>query len=409
MLNGSIAKFRSQLPKTKLQLPTKVLELVVEALDNREDFPTTKNEKWKYTRLAKVSKLTFEKEILRVIENVNTIANTDRIDLIFENNVLISTIPIFDGIQIKKASEIRHESWQFCTYDDHVLEINAAHAQEGLSIEIEKNVILEKKIRIIHRCNGIGTHSILHHQIVLGENAQAQIEIINEGDGNGSYQNHLLDVILHKGSRLHADKIQRVKGDVFSFSTERVIQKKDSTFSLQTISIATDFTRNDVEIYSEEEGTHSQLYGIYASHEKQHIDNHTIIHHKSPNCTSDEKYKGVMNGKSNGVFNGKVIVYKDAQKINAFQSNNTLLLSDDAQVNSKPELEIYADDVKCSHGSTTGQIDEEAIFYLRARGLSEQKARELMVQAFLKDVIDELQDQELKIQVLNHLEETLFV
>jgi Fe-S cluster assembly protein SufD len=146
------------------------------------------------------------------------------------------------------------------------------------------------------------------------------------------------------------------------------------------------------------ENCESNLNGAYLLKGKQHIDNHSVVDHKVPNCNSNELYKGVIDDKGTAVFNGKVFVRKDAQKINAFQSNGNVLMTDDASVNSKPELEIYADDVKCSHGSTTGQLDEEAVFYLRARGLSEKSARKLMVSAFIGDVLDKIENED----VLNY-------
>jgi Fe-S cluster assembly protein SufD len=138
----------------------------------------------------------------------------------------------------------------------------------------------------------------------------------------------------------------------------------------------------------------TNLNGAYLLKENQHVDNHTVVDHLAPHCNSNELYKGVIDDKATAVFNGKVFVRKDAQKINAFQSNGNVLLSDNASVNSKPELEIYADDVKCSHGSTTGQLDEEAVFYLRARGLSEKSARHLMVSAFIGDVLEKIESEE---------------
>jgi Fe-S cluster assembly protein SufD len=154
--------------------------------------------------------------------------------------------------------------------------------------------------------------------------------------------------------------------------------------------------RNNLNIEVNGVNCMTNLHGAYVLKSNQHVDNHTIVDHKQPHCESNELYKGVMDEKSTGVFNGKVFVRKDAQKINAFQSNGNVLLSDDATVDSKPELEIYADDVKCSHGSTTGQLDEEAVFYLRARGISEKSARHLMVAAFIGDVLSKIENDEFR-------------
>ena len=161
-----------------------------------------------------------------------------------------------------------------------------------------------------------------------------------------------------------------------------------SPFGIKTLSLNGDFIRNDLYIRSDATNCESTLNGVYIPQNKEHVDNHTIVDHLSPHCNSSELYKGVVNDNATAVFNGKVFVRPDAQKINAFQSNANILLSDDATVNSKPELEIYADDVKCSHGSTTGQLDEDALFYLRARGIGKDAARDLLVKAFVGDVLE---------------------
>jgi Fe-S cluster assembly protein SufD len=206
----------------------------------------------------------------------------------------------------------------------------------------------------------------------------------------------MLDVFLDENSRAHLDKFIAIEGSYYGFCTERIYQQKNSYCALQTITLNTHFTRNDLEVYSQGEGTHTQLYGAFFGTQQQLVDNHTFMHHLSPNCTSDEKYKGVLKDKATGVFNGKVKVYKDAQKINAFQSNRNLLLSDAATMNSKPELEIYADDVKCSHGCTTGQIDPTALYYLRARGISKEKAQEMLIKAFITDVVEAVKSENIK-------------
>jgi Fe-S cluster assembly protein SufD len=193
---------------------------------------------------------------------------------------------------------------------------------------------------------------------------------------------------------LTADKIQYESAGNFHVSTEQVAQEKNSNFSINTITLNGTLVRNNLNIEVDGPNCETHLNGVYLLKENQHVDNHTVVDHKAPQCESHELYKGVIDDKATAVFNGKVFVRKDSQKINAFQSNANVLLSDDASVNSKPELEIYADDVKCSHGSTTGQLNEEAVFYLRARGISEKSARHLMVSAFIEDVISKIENEE---------------
>jgi Fe-S cluster assembly protein SufD len=189
-------------------------------------------------------------------------------------------------------------------------------------------------------------------------------------------------------------KIQAEAGTNFHVSKENIKQDKDSNFTLHTTTLNGNFVRNDVNVAVNGQNCETNLYGAYILNGTQHVDNHTVIDHKVAHCLSNELYKGVIDDKATAVFNGKVFVRKDAQKINAFQSNANVLMSDDATVNSKPELEIYADDVKCSHGSTTGQLDEEAVFYLRARGISEKSARNLVVSAFVNDALEKTENEE---------------
>jgi Fe-S cluster assembly protein SufD len=186
------------------------------------------------------------------------------------------------------------------------------------------------------------------------------------------------------------EKVQMESSDLFSFSDEEVWQGADSVFQINTLTLDGNLVRNDLHIQVQGEHAETHLNGMYMLNGQQHVANYTTVDHQVANCESNELYKGIMDDKSIAVFNGKVFVRQDAQKTNAFQSNANVLISDDAGVNSKPELEIYADDVKCSHGSTTGQLDDEALFYLRARGISERGATQLLLTAFMSDVLDKI-------------------
>jgi Fe-S cluster assembly protein SufD len=189
-------------------------------------------------------------------------------------------------------------------------------------------------------------------------------------------------------------KLQLENGADYHFSRENARQDKDSTLTINTLTLSGNLVRNDVHVKVAGQNAETNLNGAYILKNNELVDNHTVVDHLVAHCQSNELYKGVLYDKSTAVFNGKVFVRPDAQKINAFQSNANVLLSDDASVNSKPELEIYADDVKCSHGSTTGQLDESAVFYLRARGLSEKSAKELLVSAFISDVLNKIENKE---------------
>jgi Fe-S cluster assembly protein SufD len=198
------------------------------------------------------------------------------------------------------------------------------------------------------------------------------------------------EISIAQNAYLTIDKLQEENDSCFQIATEQVQQAKDSNFTINTITLNGGLVRNNLNIFVNGQNCETHLNGAYILKDNQHVDNHTVVDHKVAHCESNELYKGVIDGKATAVFNGKVYVRKDAQKINAFQSNGNVLLSDDASVNSKPELEIYADDVKCSHGSTTGQLDEDAVFYLRARGIGEKAARQLMVGAFVGEVFEKI-------------------
>lgn len=193
---------------------------------------------------------------------------------------------------------------------------------------------------------------------------------------------------------LTLNKFQNESEENYHISSEFVKQTQNSNFKINTITLNGGLVRNDLWIDVTGKNAETHLNGAYILKGSQHIDNHTTVDHLIENCESNELYKGVIDEKATAVFNGKVYVRKNAQKINAYQSNANVLLTDTASVNSKPELEIYADDVKCSHGSTTGQLDEDAIYYLRARGISEKSAKALMVTAFIGDVIEKLDSEE---------------
>lgn len=383
-MSGTLIDFCKQLEPTQLNLPAVLLQAARDGVEFQHHFPTTRDEAWKYTRLGRVAALKLSP--VKINQSAAPLPSSDSIDIIFENGTCYCAEPSA-GLHIDFSGDLDSTAWNACTLQGHVQHINALTAQGGVAIRIDANTKLTKPIRIIHRLQGEHTGLILHHQLVLGNHASAQLEVFFEGTSEDSYANVLFDFFVGPGADLHTDMLQQTKGTHYGFHTQRIYQQKDSTFALQTLTAHTHFTRNEVEVFSQEEGTHTQLYGAFIGRENNHIDNHTYVHHMAPNCTSDENYKGVLSGKATGVFNGKVKVYQDAQKINAYQSNKNILLSDQATINAKPELEIYADDVKCSHGSTTGQLDQQALFFLRARGISETKATDMLIKGFMAEIV----------------------
>jgi Fe-S cluster assembly protein SufD len=245
-------------------------------------------------------------------------------------------------------------------------------------------------------CIASGDHatSQLRHIIHAEKNASREINLIYvSADEAMTLSNVVTEIHVEANAEIHLNIIQNQNRKTWHFDFIKAHQEQDSRLHFHTLSLNGALVRNDLQITSAGRNTDTWMSGLALTKGDQHVDNHTIMDHTMPDCTSNELYKTVADDASTVVFNGKVFVRPDAQKINAYQSNANILLSENAQVFTKPELEIYADDVKCSHGTTTGQMDEEALFYLRARGVGEQSARKMMVHAFASDVLTRMKSE----------------
>ena len=269
----------------------------------------------------------------------------------------------------------------------------APAARHGLFIHVAKNAVIEKPVYLIHLAAPGETptfSSYLNIAIAEQSSEASFIEGLFELPGaEGTYFNNLVNRFRVKpNAHIHHYRLQQEGREGFLISNADVEQDGDSTFSSYAIDLGGRLVRNNLVTTLNNPGTGTNFYGVYFAKGEQHIDNHTFIDHAVPHCISNELYKGILTDKAHGVFNGKVMVRRDAQKTNAFQQNSSLVLSDKAQMDSKPQLEIFADDVRCSHGATIGQLDESAVFYLRSRGLSDDQARFMLQQAFLEEVIE---------------------
>lgn len=375
-------------------------ELRADALAKLESnhFPTTREEYWKYTRVNRISTKEFkiqQGEILNI--DSYKIQGLDSDVIVFVNGFFapaLSSIsrenaPYLSVVSVSgnKIENINHSSHIFN-------QINTAFATDGINLNVPKNVVLNRTIEVIHIQTGHELIANVYHHIHVELQAQANIVMsFHSKDAKQCFSNLRTCVQVADGAHLNLTKIQTESNDNYHIATEDVDQDLNSNFTINTITLGGELVRNNLNIRVNGQNCETNLHAAYILKDNQHVDNHTLVDHRVANCVSNELYKGVIDDKATAVFNGKVFVRKDAQKINAFQSNGNVLLSDSASVNSKPELEIYADDVKCSHGSTTGQLDEKAVFYLRSRGLSEKQARELLVQAFVGDVLDHLSEE----------------
>jgi Fe-S cluster assembly protein SufD len=236
--------------------------------------------------------------------------------------------------------------------------------------------------------------------IVTGDNSKVSIvESYVARSQDVYFTNAVTEMLVGENAVIEHDKLQLESGRAFHIATAQIHQRARSTFTSNAISLGGSLVRNNVTVVLGAEGIESTLNGLSLATGTQHIDNHTTIEHAQPQCASHELYKAILDGEAKGVFNGKIFVRKDAQKTDAKQTNKTLLLSDGATIDTKPQLEIFADDVKCTHGATVGQLDEEQIFYLRSRGIGLDAARDLLTFAFASDVINRVHVEPLRAQL----------
>jgi Fe-S cluster assembly protein SufD len=392
-----------------------------EALANFEKlgFPTTKNEEWKYTNVSSILKkdfilsgsTTLTKKDIEPFLLVGAEAN----HLVFINGIytkaLSKIISPESSLIIKNFSEANPDILEQYfgklgnTSNDSFTALNTAFAENGAFIRIPKGKIVEAPV-ILYFISDARQTDILtqpRNLFIAEENSQAKvIETFNNLGAKSSFTNIVTEIVVKKDAFLEYYKIQNESENGHHVGTTEVLHEAKSQFSSTTITINGGIIRNNLNIELGAEFCETTLYGLYVLKNKQHVDNHTLVDHAKPNCYSNELYKGILDDKSTGVFNGKINVKPDAQKTNAFQSNKNILLSKDAAMNTKPQLEIFADDVKCSHGTTVGQMDEEPLFYLRSRGIREDNAKALLMNAFANDIIEHIKIDSLK-EKIQHL------
>ncbi len=328
-----------------------VQQEAVQALQQMS-FPTTRDESWKYTRTVKLAQTQFALELAEVMADVT-----------FEEWIPALTLR-----------------------SDFFGAMHTAFCNQAWRCEVKGNES-DHTHHFVIKNNKKGIWMQPFWRIEVKENAKGKVVIHSEMEVD-SFLNGKIEIFLAKGAHLDIDLIQDHAETHFHLMQVEVIQEEGSHLNLVTHTLQGGWIRNEVKIELRGQRAHAGLSGFYLPENQQLIDNHTVVDHQVPKCTSNELYKGVLFDQSRGVFNGKVFVRKDAQKTEAYQSNKNIMMSEIAEMDSKPELEIYADDVRCSHGSTTGTFDQEALFYLRARGLSEMGAKQMMVSAYINEVID---------------------
>lgn len=353
------------------------------------DFPSTRDEYWKYTRLTKILNSEFAIEEASVDISVPAIDhNASQLNCVngFFGN-LVGELP--KGVEIAPIEEVKNSMVEY--QHEFFAALNTAYFTSGVRIKIAEGALIEKPIQLnfVNSNNGLQAQPRVKIDVAQSASAQFIFNFQNNRNEN-NFWNVVSEMKVGKNAELNVHQLQQGGDENYLINTTAVQQKRDSRFAIHTICLEGKILRNNLNIAVQGQNCETKLNGVYLASGTEHFDNHTYVDHIAPNCNSSENYKGIIDDKATAVFNGKVMVQPDAQKINGFQSNQNILLSDEATVNSKPELEIYADDVLCSHGSTTGQLDEEAMFYLQTRGVSESSACKMLIRAFVFDVLDEI-------------------
>lgn len=378
-------------------------------------FPTKRDEEWKYTNLKPILKHDY-----RLFHKGEAAIDFKDLKRYFLSEADTYKLVFVDGIFSSWLSETTHDKFDICTFssmlskyadvaekyfnkalpqDDSLASINTAFAKEGAFIRIKKNQTVNKPVQLLFFTTE-QDHEVMmqpRNLIVVEENAEVQIlERHQSLSSKPVLTNTATEIFAERNARVHYYKIQNDSTEASLIDHTSIVQYGGSNVSVGTFCFGNKLIRNNLNFFMKEEHTESHMDGITIIEDGQLVDHHTLADHKVPNCFSNELYKGIYDGNAKGVFNGKVMVHPHAQKTNAFQQNNNILLTDKASVDTKPQLEIYADDVACSHGCTIGQLDEDAMFYLQARGIPEKEARALLLYAFANDGLRNVKIPELR-------------
>jgi len=381
-------------------------------------FPTVRDEDWKYTNVAPILKVPFLEAPEEGPRRIETPREGQQ--LVFVNGRFapeLSSTPR-DGVRIGSLRVLLATEPELA--EPHLGRVvrngnafalaNAAALEDGAFLQVPRGVAFEEPIHLVFLSEPVFGPTVSHPRILIVLDAQSHAAVVETyigAAGETYFTNSVTEVALGAGATLDLYKVERESTSAYHVATTEVHQGRDSRFTSHSLSFGGALVRNDLNVRLEAEGADSTLNGLFVGSGTQHLDNHTLIDHVMPHGTSRELYKGIMDGRSRGIFHGKIIVRPDAQKTDAMQTNKNILLSKEALVNSTPALEIFADDVKCRHGSTIGQLDEGAIFYLRARGIGEAEARSMLVSAFANDVASRIRIAPLRALVEEHLARTL--
>ena len=393
-------------------------------------FPDRKAEEWKYTRANSITKYDFSQSFSKEESDISEID----VEKLLVPDLETNTIVLINGRYSNELSKIISDPKEvfvcgfseaqkshpqifnnhFAKYADYKIDgftaLNTAFANNGVFIYVPKDVELKVPLLLINIIDSKTPNLLSQQRNLIVAEKGSRISIIDSYEtigNNYNFLNTVTEISADEKSNVHYYKIQNDGNKNIHVGTTQVHQEKDSHFNSVTLSWGGNIIRNNLNSLLNGTGCECHMYGAFVLSGEQHVDNHTLVDHSVPNCFSNELYKGILDDTSTGVFNGKVMVRKDAQKTNAYQSNKNILLTDTATINTKPQLEIFADDVKCSHGATTGQLNKEELFYLRTRGIGEDEAMAMLLYAFASEVIQTIEISPLRNILFDKLNEKL--
>lgn len=382
-------------------------------------FPRRKDEEWKYTPVTRIVSPTYSVPPQATLTDdqlaKTQVENLDALRLVFVNGQFQADVSDAEslpkGVQMLSMAEASNQK-SFRSLieellidttengEDPFVTLNTAFSKDSLFLHVDRNAVIDRPIHLVNINTKEEQAFFVNPQKLFYIESGAQVTFVESYQSTSPEAVYFNNVVnrVHVGAnaKMHHYRLQTESPAAFQINNTDIYQDRDSVYSHYNVDLGGRMIRNNLNAYHQGENVTSNFYGGFMGRNEQHIDSHTLVDHRVPNCQSNELYKGILTDKARGVFNGKVIVHKDAQKTNAFQQNSSLLLSDNAVMDAKPQLEIFADDVKCSHGATIGQLDEESVFYLRSRGLTDQKARETLQTAFLLEVMDLVPHQPLR-------------
>jgi Fe-S cluster assembly protein SufD len=386
-------------------------------------FPSVKDEEWKYTNVAAIAAADFqpvsqtnaESEVdpqeLALLRH----SETAQSQLVFINGKLRPELSVLTAIPegvvaLDLAAAIADERYREIVWKhlaqqaDYVVNgftaLNTALISHGAFVYIPKGATVSVPLNLLFFADGAPVASFPRVLVVAEENSSATlIESYASTKDSKYFTNAVVEIVLKDGARLEHYKLQRESREAFHIATTAADLGRNSSYDATTITFGARLSRHDLHVTMDEEGAECWVDGLYLVNGSQHTDTHSVIDHRKPNCTSHQLYKGILDGKSRAVFNGKIFVRHDAQKTDAMQTNKNLLLSNEARVDTKPQLEILADDVKCAHGAAVGQIDDDELFYLEARGIHPDLARNLLTYGFAEEVIAKIKIESIRLQL----------